>query len=285
MTIKRVLVPFPAAQPIGTAFEIAALVAERFAAQLAAVCIQPDLAEQLSRVVHAESVRLSEHGIHDVIGQAERAVQEARTRFETVARGRNMRLDGGADAGPSARWSVLPHLGGQALLRQSMLADLVVLGRPRQGEPPPSDILDVALFSLGTPVLVAPAVAAADIGGRILLGWTPTVQAARAVMRSVPFLAKAREVRIVSVGTGAKEGLGAADAADYLALHGIRAAVSEVPPEGRGVPEILLREARTFGADLLVMGAYSHSRVREMILGGVTRAMLTSADLPVLMVH
>ena len=89
----------------------------------------------------------------------------------------------------------------------------------------------------------------------------------------------------MSVTTGAKLGPSAEDIAANLAWYGISAEVLEIAPDHRSVGEVVLAEASTMGADLLVMGAYSHSRIREIILGGVTQHVITNATLPVFITH
>ena len=137
----------------------------------------------------------------------------------------------------------------------------------------------------GRPVLIAPGTIPEKLGETVLVGWNKTIQSARAVACTMPFLDRVKRVIVFTVVTGAKQGPSVQEVARTLAWSDIKAEVKEVRPEGRRVGQILLEEAKQSGADLLVMGAYSHSRWREMILGGVTRYVLEHADIPVLMAH
>ena len=101
----------------------------------------------------------------------------------------------------------------------------------------------------------------------------------------MPFLTCAKRVIICAVATGAKQGPSPEDVARTLAWHDIETEVKEITPDGRSVGRVLLDEAKEVEANLLVMGAYSHSRLREMILGGVTKYVIEHAELPVLLAH
>jgi len=98
-------------------------------------------------------------------------------------------------------------------------------------------------------------------------------------------LTRTGRVEIFSIATGAKEGPSAHDAARLLSWHGISAEVTEVPPELGPVAETVLARAQQTGVDLVVIGAYSHSRFREIVLGGVTQHILRHATVPVFMAH
>ena len=171
------------------------------------------------------------------------------------------------------------HVGG--------VSDLVVVGRPSEAyDESVKAVIGRALFATGRPVLMAPNWTPETLEDKILIGWNRSIQAGRSVTSALPFLLRAGSVEIISVSTGAKQGPSAQDLADYLAWHGIQPKMKEIPPEEhRPVGDILLDEVETFGANLLVMGAYSHSRLREMLWGGVTKHVLSHARIPVLMAH
>jgi nucleotide-binding universal stress UspA family protein len=132
-------------------------------------------------------------------------------------------------------------------------------------------------------VLIVPRAAPATIGSRCCIAWNGTVEGASALTAAMPWLARAEAVRVLHAGAYQRRGPHAAEVLPYLALHGITADVVEFAPANRDVGAGLLQSAAGFGADLLVMGAYSHSRLRQLILGGVTRHVLANAALPVLM--
>lgn len=168
--------------------------------------------------------------------------------------------------------------------QQARLADLTVVPHPDAGEDvSSSDALHAVLFDSGRPVLICARTAPASIGTRICLGWNGTAESASAVFAALPWLERAQAVRILSAEGYQRRGPAAPELAAYLALHGVHADIVMFQPINGVVGAGLLAAARDFGCDLLAMGAYSHSRLRQLILGGVTRHVLEYSDLPVMM--
>jgi nucleotide-binding universal stress UspA family protein len=168
--------------------------------------------------------------------------------------------------------------------QQARLADVTVVPHPDAGEDvSSSDALHAVLFDSGRPVLISPRTAPKTIGTRVCLGWNGTAESASAVLAALPWLQRAEGVRILSASGYQRRGPAAPELAAYLALHGVNADIVMFQPINSVVGAGLLAAARDFGCDLLAMGAYSHSRLRQLILGGVTRHVLESSSLPVMM--
>ncbi len=164
------------------------------------------------------------------------------------------------------------------------LTDITVVPHPEAGDDvSSSDALHAVLFDSGRPVLIAPQSPGPAIGTRICVGWNGTAESAAAVQAAIPWMQRAQAVQVLSADEYQRRGPGAADLAGYLALHGIEVETKVFRPSEKELGRGLLDAARAFGADLLAMGAYSHSRLRQLILGGVTRHVLEHATLPVLM--
>ena len=164
------------------------------------------------------------------------------------------------------------------------LADLTVVPHPEAGEDvSSSDALHAVLFDSGRPVLIAPRIAPVTMGHRICVGWNGTAESAAAVVGALPWLQRAQAVRVLSAEEYQRRGPAAAALVDYLALHGVEAEVATFRPIDKEVGAGLLMAAREFNADFLAMGAYSHSRLRQLILGGVTRHVLENSSMPILM--
>lgn len=172
------------------------------------------------------------------------------------------------------------------------LADLAILGQPRDGDPLVGQyaLVERCLFASGRPVLIVPAMPDASMGGEtVAVAWDGSAEAARAVSDARAFLKAARRVVLLA---GVDED-GRADptcAADgmvaHLARHGIAADAVEFPmSEGSDAGRLLLAQAKEVHADMIVMGAFHHSRWREFILGGVTLTMLEEAGIPLFMAH
>jgi nucleotide-binding universal stress UspA family protein len=179
-----------------------------------------------------------------------------------------------------------------ALSMYSRYADLVILGQVEPDEPfygvrrSPEEVV----LSSGRPVLVVPYIGApATIGRRVVVAWDASREAARAVSDAMPILEQASSVLVVSINPkGTPLGHGEVPGADigaHLARHHVKVEVESVVSGGLSVGNALLSHIADRGADLLVMGAYAHSRVRELVLGGATRTILESMTVPVLMAH
>jgi nucleotide-binding universal stress UspA family protein len=147
----------------------------------------------------------------------------------------------------------------------------------------------VALAS-GRPVLIVPYAGHFDnVGRRVLIAWNATREAARAVSDAMPLLTSAELVTVLTIdpreGPHGHGELPGADIALHLARHGVKAQIERTVSAGMPVGEVLLSRVADLGADLIVMGAYGHSRAREVLLGGATRSVLRSMTVPVLMSH
>ncbi|HEX2020352.1 MAG TPA: universal stress protein [Aurantimonas sp.] len=182
----------------------------------------------------------------------------------------------------------MPHELAFAAGRLARTLDLFILGRP-DDDRSLADLIAAVLFDAGSPALIVPPEAAeARDPQTIVVAWRDTTECSRAIAAALPFLKRAREVFLVSVaeGTASEERHSepAADMARHLARHGVNVEVRHLPKWNRPA-DALLNEAKIVGAELLVSGAYGRSRLREMILGGVTRDLLKSCPIPLLMSH
>ncbi len=187
------------------------------------------------------------------------------------------------DLAPDISWRVEEGTAAERLVEAARTADLSLVLRGEEHrldllEPDPAEEL---ALGAGGPVLILPRNEwEVDPGRRVLLAWNGSRQACRAVHDALGFLATAQEVRMLAIGEDAAGSL--ADAGLMLERHGVGAELSRHPLGHGTAGEVLLEQARAFEADLVVMGAYGHSRLRELILGGTTRHVLTHATVPVL---
>lgn len=181
---------------------------------------------------------------------------------------------------------------GFGLCLQARYADLVVIGRPAVGESspfPPPDVTQYVVLHCARPVLVLPAAGVgAEIGKRVTVAWNGSPEAVRAITSALPLLRRAEQVQLVVFGRYDDPGLHGdepgADIALYLARHGVKVEVNAIDG-GADDGDSLLSFAAEKGADLIVMGAYGHSRLSEYLLGGFTRTALRSSSLPLWMAH
>ena len=256
--------------------EFAGILAQEHGAHLTGVFMQPEPA-----ATPAETFARGK-GMHSVIdvhrAQLERIETDHRTRFEAIVRHHGIRSE----------WRSLPYLSGEVGVH-AYYADLVVISRPEsagQTAGPPG-LTESLVLSSARPIIVFPPRGTVSRVRRVLVGWNTTRESIRGVADALPLLVKADAVEVLVVdherrraSHGQEPG---ADIARHLARHGAHVEVRRVSSGGKDVGHVLLSQAAAFGADLLVMGAYGHSQLREWMFGSVTRTVLYEAGLPVLM--
>jgi nucleotide-binding universal stress UspA family protein len=285
MTIKRVLVPLSIEVDTHSALGSGFLIVEEFNAHLDVIfCKFPLDGALLFDDMDALPVDIVTQRVEE---QEDYAVQ-ARQQFDAELEQRKIEyLKAPIPAAKaSAAWRLVEEAPFQAVTHEGSSYDLIVVGRSRHDpNHAPRDLIEAALFQTGRPVMVAPAIPPQVTGSVVLAAWNRSAQSARALTAAAPFLEVAEKVVVFSVTTGAKQGPSAGEMGKYLDWHQIKNEVVEIPPDHRPVGEALLDEAKERGVDLIVMGAYSHSRLRELLLGGVTRHLLEHAALPILMMR
>jgi nucleotide-binding universal stress UspA family protein len=165
--------------------------------------------------------------------------------------------------------------------------DAIVLGKPgRDRTGPRMTTLEAALFESGRPVLIAPPVPRPQMGTNVLIAWNCSTEQARTTAFAMPILKRASRVVVLSVeGGAAVPGPTGEQLCRYLQLNEVPAKPLTVGLDGRLTGEVILAHANALGCDLLIKGAYTQSRLRQMIFGGTTRYILSNAQLPVLMAH
>jgi len=194
--------------------------------------------------------------------------------------------------GIAGEWRLVEGSIPQRTALHARYADLVILGQDNPDAEPSADgvTIEAVLFTSGRPVLLVPyAGRFATLGRRVLIGWNGSREASRAVHDALPLIAGAEQVTILAVnpeagGGGHGEEPGA-DIARHLARHGLAVTVERAAGAEIGAGDMLLNRAAEIGTDLIVTGAYGHSRFRELVLGGVTRTLLRQMTVPVLMSH
>ncbi len=146
---------------------------------------------------------------------------------------------------------------------------------------------EAVVLESGRPVLILPAFGGfPTFGERVLVAWNGSREAARAVADAMPILVKAKQVTVLSANpAGAGTRLPGADIALHLTRHGVKAEAATARADDLGIGDLLLSRAADMSADMIVMGAYGRSRMREIVLGGATRSLLQTMTVPVFMAH
>lgn len=285
---RNLLVPITGGPGDAAVFATARLAAETFGAHMEFLHVRVDTTEVLMSMT-AGGVGGGD-AVQSVIDRMEaeaetNAQAAARTIAELLAAAAIPLREAPNGNGPTGEISQQTGSQSAWVAQYGRFADLVVMGRaaPDDGG---AETLEAALMDTGKPLLIAPAAAPARLGKRIVIAWKDTPEAARAVSCALPFIGRAEQVTIVSVADGGEP---QDDSPTRLrrALRWHNPAVAlRILPRGSDSPVALLhREAAGLGADLLVMGGYSHSRLREVVFGGFTRSTLGDAAIPVLMAH
>lgn len=269
---------------VETAFRIAA----RFNAHVVGLHVKGNLAENLSFISDGMSQGDITRAFESARGKLSVREAHAKQVFDKACE----RLGVAVSETPvetktvSAAWQVETGTTSSILSRLGRVHDLLVLssvGTVSGGTA--VDALEGALFQTGRPVLVAPHTVPRTIGDNIFIAWNRSAQSARAVAAAMPLIQRAAKVTIGCVETGAKAGPPPEALQASLAWHGVAADVRLFHDEGGSIAELLVSYAENAGADLMVMGAYSHARFQELVLGGVTNHTLRHVTLPVLMAH
>ncbi|MGH7060462.1 MAG: universal stress protein [Stellaceae bacterium] len=281
MSYKDLLVVLDRAADVAERIAVAAALAERSAAHLVGLYPVPDPAFP-ARAGYLD-MALIESAYEEFRLRASVDADRMRETFEHAAQLRGLSFEWRA-AGES--WDGDPAL-------HARYADLTILGQVDPGNP------EMAAFrphperitlASGRPILMVPYAGHFEtIGRRVLVGWDASREATRAVSDAMPLLEAADQVTVLAIDPeGGPSGHGELPGADislHLARHGVKAAIERTVSADVPVGDVLLSRAADLGADLLVMGAYGHSRARELLLGGATRTVLSSMTLPVLMSH
>jgi nucleotide-binding universal stress UspA family protein len=167
--------------------------------------------------------------------------------------------------------------------------DLSIVGQAEPDTVAPSDlVIEAAMFESGRPVVVVPYIQKSGLKlDHVMACWDGSKAAARAIADAMPFLERAKKVELVVVTgeAGKSDELPGVDFGQHLARHNVNVDVKRIARGSVDVRDVILSYAADSGTDFLVMGGYGHSRLREFILGGVTRGILSSMTVPVLMSH
>jgi nucleotide-binding universal stress UspA family protein len=290
MSIKKIFAPIQNAETAETALKTAIAIARRHKGHIDAlhirqrpnvpaggyypvgvIFVDEHLAD-LNEALEAEAVRLKE--IFDRVMKAEGVA--------VIASGAH-RDDAGATASWRDQQGILPF----DLSSAARVSDLICFGRSN-GEInyPDSNFLEEAIFQSGRPVLIAPKGKLERTPRRIVVAWNGGREAARALSSAMPLFEEGDVSLVLSIGTMPSDLEGPEKAAELLRLHGVKADAErrEIKAD-QSAEETLLAAARDWKADLIVMGAYSHSRWRELVLGGFTRKLLKQSEFPLFLAH
>ncbi|MGJ3259355.1 MAG: universal stress protein [Rhodospirillales bacterium] len=286
--VNTILCPLSGAPENEEVLDKAYSVAKDLKSHLEVLHVEPEAKESIPLLGEGMSVAM----VEDMIGMAEKEASER------VARARKL-FDEGVDrhnakvadkpTGEKEMTVAWRHEHGredEVVARLGRLNDMIVVARPGDSDDVLTPMtLNAAIFESGRPVLVVPPGSSGSVRKRIAISWNGSVQSARAVSAAVRMLEQAEAVMVLTADSFRTSGARGPELAQYLEWHGVVPDTKIFEAPAGSVGPKLLDECDKFGADLLVSGAYTHSRMRQLILGGVTKYVLGHAQIPMFMAH
>lgn len=280
MSFKTILVNLNDEARVPVVIAAAALLARKSDAHLIGLYVLPPLLLPGNAVMP-----MSEEFTEEQIAEHRAQMERIKAIFEEQTRGEPFVAEWRARGNVMVTYEPVAD----GVIKEAHAAEIVIASQAI-GAPLLSDIPERVALESGRPVLVIPSAwQPGAYGNDVAVAWNDSREAARATFDALPFLKAARKVRLMTVGERMRNDkrdntLPAAEVAATLARHGFNVEVETIAGGGRAGEAILSRVAAD-GADLLVMGAYGHSRMREFVLGGATRDVLRNMTVPVLMSH
>jgi nucleotide-binding universal stress UspA family protein len=219
--------------------------------------------------------------------ECRRMADRCRATFEECAKAQGLAVTPLATAADTRLgWQEMDGSEAQVVGSRGRLFDLIVVGREfGRGWLEWGTIVESALFDSGRPLLLVPSTPCKTFGERVVIAWNSSTETARTVAQAMPLLARAKSVTVVSIEGWGTPGPGCEDLAMYLRRAGVPAGARSVVANGRAPGNIILEECIRCDADLLLKGAYTQSRLRQLIFGGATRHILAHAPIPVIFAH
>lgn len=285
MTIKSIFAPFLSKQDALVGFKAAAVIAEKFDAHIAAASMR-------QRPINAGVVYFPLGGVYpldddDALKRAEeKNVSELRLQFDDLCDELSVGINDierhSDEKGATASWRDLKGSIPEDLARTASSFDLIVAAAPGSDDKTFQwQLIEELLFSSGRPLFISPKEGAENFPSRIVVAWNGSVEAAAAIAAALPFMKCADMVKILTVHDPSKRHSSTTDLAASLRLHNVDTSETEIELEkGQNHIDVLVHQIVDANADLVVMGAYSHNRWREALLGGFTRHMLKTAAIP-----
>ena len=280
MALKTILVPTEPHDYMTSTLETALLLARRFDSYIEGFALRP----AIDNFVAMDPI--SGMAMATVKQRDAEAATQAQGLFEGFMQAHQVPRSLEAKAGLAWSWFEAAPDGDDVVGSYGRVFDAIVLGRPSDDPQGPRMLtLEAGLFESGRPILIAPPSPPKALGENVMIAWNCSTEQAHTTALAMPLLRRAAKVTVLTVEGATVPGPTGAQMARSLKLNGIPADAITLKPERRGAGEVILARAQELGCDLLIKGAYTQSRLRQMIFGGTTRHILGNASLPVLMAH
>ena len=275
--MKNILVPIETHSSVESVLQTAMLLARRFESYVEGMPLGPDLPDLVAFDMPVSWTVTDQNTWKEMADDAHR-------RFEAFMRAANVAERGADHRTPSFGWTGERSFGDSQIGSYARIFDCTVLGRPggERGDPRMATA-ETVLFESGRPILLAPPVTPVKMGDTVVIAWNQSMETARASAMAMPILRKAEKVVVMTVEEFRSDGPSGELFAEMLRHHGVPAEFVLRSAKHRNSGEAILRGAEALGADLIVKGAYTQSRLRQMFFGGATSHLLNYATVPVLM--
>jgi nucleotide-binding universal stress UspA family protein len=279
--MKTILVPVERNDLIESSLATACLLAKTFDSYVEGFA----LSQQLSLLTAADSVGQVVLYPAD-LAHEDQTAEESRQLFEDIMQRYAVVPQDQSKQGPCFKWNDRSASGDSFLGSYGRVFDITVVGRPGPSAiSPRMSTLETALFESGRPILIAPPIAPSRFGEVVTIAWNGSTESARTIAFCKPIVRRARHVVVLTIeGTGVP-GPSGEDVALNLQRNGISCEAMTVNRGDRSPGAAILEEATRLGSDLIVKGAFTQSRLRQMIFGGATRHIIAETTLPVFMAH
>ena len=278
--MKTILVPVEPSPLLASILQTAWLLGNAFGSYIEGFALSPVLSPFLGADAIGGTV------IYDAdLRQDDQTALESRRAFEAAMADRAHKAAAGGP--PSFGWLKDAAQGDGFVGTYGRVFDVTVVGKPgNTAEGPRMSTFEAALFESGRPVLIAPPVPPKKLGEVVTIAWNRSAETARTVAFAMPILQRARRTIVLSLEGSSVHGPEGDQLAAYLRRHGVVCDVVQIGKgEGRAVGAAVLDHAETLGSDLIIKGAFTQSRLSQMIFGGATRHILAEAALPLFMAH
>jgi nucleotide-binding universal stress UspA family protein len=281
--MRTILVPTEQHNLMNSVLETSLLLAKSFDSYVEGFALRPLIVEVYADVMGA--MPLTARG--ELNDDDAKIVDQSRAVFTSFMEQRGVKRSAGTAPALSFDWTDQAADGDGFVGSYARIFDITVLGRPgNSSESPRAATLEAALFESGRPILIAPPQAPQKMGQNVLVAWNGSTEQSSAIAHAMPILRKAEKVTVLSVEGSSVPGPDGELVANYLVRNGIPAVhMKAEAPNAKAAGHVILSKAAALGCDLLVKGAYTQSRLRQMIFGGTTRHILEDATIPVLMAH
>ena len=275
--MKNVLVPVELHSSIDSVFSTALLFARRFDSYVEGMPLGPDLPDLVAFDMPVSWTAADQNTWREL-------AEESQCRFAEFMGAENIPAHEALTHNLSWGWAGEAAFGDSHVSSYARIFDVTVLGRPgaERGDARMATA-EAALFESGRPVLLAPPRAPAMLGDTVVIAWNQSTETARATTFAMPVLMKARRVVVLTISEHKVNGPTGEQLAHNLRANGVAAEALERSAKGRSHGDAILENAASVGGDLLVKGAYTQSRLRQMIFGGATSLILSKAAIPVFM--